>query len=223
MMRLRSLAIALGLLLLPSVAWAKITLYGPDGPIEANDYAQITVSGVANEALRGALLKHSPRERTNLIAAWTWAGDPLILFRSKVPGKFLLWVAVQREMEVDYVEIIIDVRGSIPDPDPDPEPADLAEYVQKLTKDVQSHLHGEIVEVFQGLVTRIDKGDLRGSSQILAETSAKLFGERRTEHREWIAWWNVLAQHLLNRKLVTNDQWAEAYRVVTGVLKGADK
>lgn len=218
-MRTRLLALSLLLSALPPAAQAGVILRGPTEPVEVGDLCEIFVGGIEHEALPQAVLKWWPRENVQVRPAMTWAGEPFILFRSKVPGEVFFWVAILRDGKVDYSEIVIDVGGSILDP---PDPLDLAEYVQRLTGKVQSTSHDDVAEVFQGLAAEIAEGKFRGSSQILNATSAGIFGDGHTKRREWIDWFNTLAEHLLtDLRLVSNSQWSDAYQIIATVLEGA--
>ena len=202
---------------MPLVAQAEVSLTGPTSPVEVGELYEVFVSGIPHEALPQTVIKWWPRENVQVRPAMTWAGEPFILLRSTTPGEFFLWVAILSDREVDYAEIVIDIGGDIPDP-PDPEPIDLADYVLDLTEEVQSSSHSTIAGVFQDLSEEIGEGEFRGSSQILNTTSARMFTEN--VNKEWVDWFNTLAQYLLDTKLVTNKQWSEAYQVVATVLEG---
>jgi len=132
------IAIAAGLLLLlatsmPTLAlaqdapagapWATrpndsaIKIEGPE-TIEAGEYAQLFVRGVPASSLPTARVIHFPRERTVLMPAQTWGGDPFVLFKAKTPGKYLVAVVLAGG---DYAEVVVQV-GDPPPPPPPPVP-----------------------------------------------------------------------------------------------------
>ena len=127
-----TLAVLLSLAVCP-FARADVSIEGPS-EVEAGDYAQLNVLGLDAERLSSALVKYFPRERVNVIPAKTWAGDPMILFRAKNQGTYLLWVAAPGPTGIDQAEIEIQVGPlpnpepippdptPIPDPDPEPDP-----------------------------------------------------------------------------------------------------
>lgn len=102
-------------------ALAEIKIVGPTEPIAAGEYTQLTVSGVTAAALPTAKLVLWPREKTQLIAAQTWTGEPLILFQSKQAGKYLIALSIPKDGKIDYGEIVVTVGGEVPlPPSPDP-------------------------------------------------------------------------------------------------------
>lgn len=88
---MRSLAI---LLLLTAAAAAQpIELVGPD-KIDAGDYTQIQVKGLAPDQLPATAIDYEPKESVMLIAAQTWGGEPFLLFVAKKPGSYTITVSL---------------------------------------------------------------------------------------------------------------------------------
>ena len=103
-------------------ARAEITISQPDGPVETGDQVQLFVSGLPESALPKAKVTHWPREKTVLVPARTWGGDPFIWFSAKQPASYLISVAAAVDGELEYAEAIVDVGGVQPEPEPDPDP-----------------------------------------------------------------------------------------------------
>ena len=109
-------------LLLGSLAYCDgITITGPTEPVQVTEQVQLSVKGLTDADLPKARVIVWPRERTTMVPARTWGGDPFIWFSARLPGTYLIAMAVPlKDGTLGYSEISLVVGPTPPDPDPEP-------------------------------------------------------------------------------------------------------
>ena len=109
-----------------------------------------------------------------------------------------------------------------PDDDPDDETDSLVRFVMDETSKVETNPieRAEIAEIFKQLTKQIEAGKLRGSAAVIKATKTSVFADD-TLRPNWQSWYAVVAIHLLDElRLVTQSQWAVAYKKITqGVVQ----
>jgi len=103
---MRGLILLLALAAAPAAA-GEIVLAGPEGPIEAREYTQILVTGLAVSDLPAAVVTATPAEGVTLLPARMWGGAPFILFSARRPGRYTVQVklhAWRRHLEQALTE-----------------------------------------------------------------------------------------------------------------------
>lgn len=98
-------------------------LVAPKEPIAAGEYVQLGVKGVAEADLPKAKLFWWPTEKVTVIAAKTWAGEPLLMFAAKAEGRYSLWMIVPTAGGIESAQAVVVVGGAKP-PDPPVPPVD---------------------------------------------------------------------------------------------------
>jgi len=121
---MQSLIVALALFAGPP---AEPTMSGAES-VEVGQYARLDVSGVPLESLPQADVTIWPENGTEKIEAQNWSGQPYILFRSSVPGEYLVKVVAPildgKVATLIVLRHVIEVRGppAPPVPPQPPEP-----------------------------------------------------------------------------------------------------
>ncbi len=110
------------LLLLSLGASPPIVIDGP-ARLDAGDMAQFTCRGLEPSAIGAARVIVWPRDKTTVIPAISWGGEPFVLFQSKTNGTYLIAVAVNNPGgdTILYGEKVV-VVGTGPAPPPGPDP-----------------------------------------------------------------------------------------------------
>lgn len=106
--------------------------------------------------------------------------------------------------------------------DPGDEIDSLVRFVMEETAKVETNPieRAEVAEIFKQLTKQIESGKLRGSDAVMKATRASIFADD-TLRSNWQSWYAVVALHLLDElRLVTQSQWAAAYKkVAQGVVQ----
>lgn len=112
--------------------------------------------------------------------------------------------------------------GDDPDDDPDDEIDSLVRFIMQETAKVETNPieRAEIAEIFKQLTKQIESGKLRGSDAVMKATKASIFADD-TLRSNWQSWYAVVALHLLDDlRLVTQSQFAGAYKhIAQGVVQ----
>lgn len=112
------------LAILPALAFSQDVIF-PDSGVEPGDWCQILVNGLTDKQLELATVDYYPKKDVQVIAAKTWGGMAMILF--KVPKKdyaaeYPLWIIWPiSDTSFGYLTGTIEVEGSVNPPVP-PDP-----------------------------------------------------------------------------------------------------
>lgn len=93
----RSLSCAAAVIItvvLSSLAQAEITITGPTTPIEPREYVRLDVTGISDADLARAVVSVSPPDGVQIETYKTWGNQPIILFKARAAGKYLLSVSL---------------------------------------------------------------------------------------------------------------------------------
>jgi hypothetical protein len=118
------------------VAAAEPTLTPPTGSLGAGEYLEITIGGITEADLPRTKLVLWPRDGTSIMPVKTWTGQPLVLFRAKTPGKYLLALSAAIGGELKSCETVLDIGGPAPPPTPVVNPYRPAPQFQPLCEPV---------------------------------------------------------------------------------------
>lgn len=145
-----------------------------------------------------------------------------MVFAAPHNGKYVIFLTVDRQAFAGH-RLTLEA-GITPQPPPDPPapPEDLLGYVRRLTADVQATAAepAEVSDLFFRLAGRISSGELRGSQAIVTATTEAFHGEARDLRTNWATWYAALMGHLLDDlKLVSQQQWADAYQTISEGVK----
>jgi len=138
------------LIVAATLLFGGIDLADPPAQVASGDDVQLTISGVTTDQLGTGRLVYWPQDgamcRTMIDGI---SGEVFLWFRTKKPGKYLVWVGVPGGTGINADQAIINVVGETPEPnppnpgpepgpDPDPQPQPSVTLSEWVTQSYQN-------------------------------------------------------------------------------------